>query len=103
MKSLETLMTELGIAEFIPQISEYRDAIYVEKAAELQIVQQKLDVLQGLYDRMVDKVDEVLASGDPDQYEALAVEFLTPEKEKEKQALEAEIAERQAKLAELNG
>jgi hypothetical protein len=48
---------------------------------------------------MVTKVSTVLQSGDPELLSALAVEFLTPEQEKKKAAIRAQIAELEAQLA----
>ncbi len=69
------------------------DAIITQK--EQQIVH--LSSYKALYDAMIGRVSEVLQSGDPAQYEALALEFLTPEAEKQAQAIDAEIAALQAK------
>lgn len=48
--------------------------------------------LRNLYDEMTAKVSSVLASGDPAQFVALGQEFLTPEKERRRAALQAQLA-----------
>lgn len=58
--------------------------------------------LENLRLTMTAKVRSVLASGDPEQFAALAEEFLTPENEKRKAELEAEIAAKKAELEQLN-
>ena len=64
------------------------------KDAELAATQSTLAQLESFRSSMVEKVTTVLQSGDPEQFAALAVEFLTPEEEKVR-------AEKMAKIADL--
>lgn len=73
-------------------------AALADKEAELAASQTALTELTAYKDAMVERVSGVLQSKDPAQYEALAKEFLTEPKERERQAILAQIAELQAKL-----
>jgi len=60
---LEPLLTSLGIAEFIPQLSEFRDNILREKAAELQtLAKDHADTITALEQSHADKIAEISAT-----------------------------------------
>ena len=68
-------------------------------------IKTTLEQLEAFRVGMVAKVSAVLQSGDPEQFAALAVEFLTPEEEKARaeklakvEALKAEAAAIEAEL-----
>ena len=67
--------------------------------SERDALQASYSQLETLRTEMVTKVSTVLQSGDPELLSALAVEFLTPEQEKKKAAIRAQIAELEAQLA----
>lgn len=94
---LETLITQLGLTEHMEALSDWRDALLVEKAAELQILQKEKDALNSLRLDMFEKVNVALASGDPSKFVEVATEFITPIDQKEVQAIDIKIAELQAK------
>ena len=76
-------------------------AAIAAKDAELATVKTEFTQLS-LYKAAMEKtVSDVLQSGDPAQYEALAVEFLTPVQEKERQAKLAQIEALKAQTAAL--
>lgn len=109
---LETLITQLGITEHMEALSDWRDAFLIEKAAELQVLQQKHDALElaqagidedrselatlrplkTLHDTMVVKVQASLRSGKPEDFVALAQDFLADPIEKRRAELLAELA-----------
>ncbi len=114
MKSLEELLTELGLADHMEALSNWRDDLLREKAEEIQTIHFEKDEakssalaelagekeaqiaallpLKTLYEDMVPKVSAALASGDPELFIALGLDFITPEKEKLRAQLEAQLA-----------
>lgn len=102
---LETLITELGITEHMKPLSDWRDSFLREKAEEIQSVRNELAESQAAFTAldafrvgMIAKVSSVLQSGDPEKFAALALDFLTPEQEKQRAEKIALIAKLQAEL-----
>lgn len=103
-------ITSADLSNLAPEINAALfaecDALKASKEKELAAKDEALasvsevcQQLESLRTEMVTKVSSVLQSGDPEQYAALAVEFLTPEEEKKKAAIRAQIAELEAQLA----
>jgi len=111
---LEPLLTNLGIPQFIPQLSEFRDDLLREKAAELKsltdthadklaTVQAELAAKNALIDSIKDAIadanldDAVTVSGIKQVFAAAEL----PSVEKRKLEIAAEIAAKQAELEAL--
>lgn len=77
------------------------DSIAAEKDAEIATLTESLTALESLRDNMVSRVTEVLQSGDPEQFAALAVDFLTPAQEKLRSEKMAQLEALQAEIAAL--
>lgn len=79
------------------------DHAAILKAKDIEITRLKTQYaeLDAYKTAMETKVTEVLQSGDPAQYEALAIAFLTPAQEKERQEKLARIEALKAQAAEL--
>lgn len=75
-------MTLLQIAEDYTNRFDQATARIAELATELTETKSQLTALQEYKTSMEDQVSTVLASGDPAQFAALAVEFLVPAVEK---------------------
>jgi precorrin-4 methylase len=93
MITLFDLQTQSG--QLWPDIAAH----LATKDSELATTQAALTALEAFRDSMVEKVTTVLQSGDPEQYAALAVEFLTPEEEKIRAEKMAKIADLKAQAA----
>ena len=83
-----------SLARLIPAVNAAAMAANADLSAQVA-------ALTTYRDAMVGKVQAALQSGDPAQFVALGVEFLTPEQEKRKAELAAEIAAKQAELQAL--
>jgi len=68
------------------------------KDAEIATLTASLTALESFRDEMVQRVSAVLQSGDPAQFEALAIEFLTPAEEKIRAEKLAQLAALKAEL-----
>ena len=68
------------------------------KDAEIDTLTASLTALQNFRDQMVQRVSAVLQSGDRTQYQALAIEFLTPAEEKIRAEKLAQLAALKAEL-----
>lgn len=107
-------MTNLGIPQFIPQLSEFRDDLLREKAAELKsltdthadklaTVQAELAAKNALIDSIKDAIkdadldDAAMVSGIKQVFSAAEL----PSVEKRKLEIAAEIAAKQAELESL--
>jgi hypothetical protein len=126
---LEPLLTSLGIPQFIPQLSEFRDDLLREKAAELKsliddhaekitalqnehaeefaVVNQKLAERNALIESAKDAIKSAIADPSLDDTatvatiaQVVAVAEL-PAIEKRRLEIEAEIAQKQAELKAL--
>lgn len=89
------------LSQRINTLAAEHATVIATKDAEIKSLKTELAEMVAFRIAMTTKVSTVLQSGDPAQYEALAVEFLTPAQEKARQKLEAEIAASKAKTAEL--
>jgi len=68
------------------------------KDAEIATLSASLTALETFRDEMVQRVSTALQSGDPAQFEALAIEFLTPAEEKIRAEKLAQLAALKAEL-----
>lgn len=91
-------LTQVDLAKIIPDLNtaalSKADAIEAEKA----IVEKQATDLLAYKDAMVSRVTEVLQSGDPEQFAALAVDFLTPEQDKIRAEKMAQLESLKAEL-----
>tara|TARA_R110000868_G_scaffold302692_2_gene563252 strand:+ start:1931 stop:2218 length:288 start_codon:yes stop_codon:yes gene_type:complete len=92
MITLFDLQTQSG--QLWPDIAAHLAA----KDAELVTTQAALTALEAFRDSMVAKVSTVLQSNDPEQFAALAVEFLTPEQDKVRAEKMAQLEALKAEL-----
>jgi len=112
---LEALCISLGIQQHIPALSEFRDELLQTTAAALQAKdaeiaavnetlaanQASLTDMESYKADMVAKVTTALQSGDPAEFQSLAVEFLAPAQEAARIETLAKIAALKAEAAQL--
>lgn len=94
-------LTHVDLAKIIPDLNtaalSKADAMEAEKA----VIEKQATDLLAYKDAMVSRVSEVLQSGDPAQFEALAVDFLTPAQDKLRAEKMAQLEALQAEIAAL--
>ena len=93
--------TTSQLSERINTLAAEHAEVIKAKVAENAALKQQAAAHDAYRAAMESKVAAVLQSNDPEKFQALAVEFLTPAQEKARQELEAEIAASKAKTAEL--
>jgi len=111
---LEPLLTNLGIPQFIPQLSEFRDDILRDKAAELKLLTDthadELAAVQAelaAKNALIDSINDAIKDADLDDAATVsAIEQVfaaaeLPSVEKRKLEIAAEIAAKQAELEAL--
>ena len=111
---LEPLLINLGIPQFIPQLSEFRDDLLREKAEELKSLTDthadKLAIVQAelaAKNALIDSIKDAIKDADLDDAETVsAIEQVLsaaelPSVEKRKLEIAAEIAAKQAELEAL--
>ena len=107
-------MTNLGIPQFIPQLSEFRDDLLREKAAELKSLTDthanELAIIQAelaAKNALIDSIKDAIKDADLDDaatvsaIEQVLTEAELPSVEKRKLEIVAEIAAKQAELESL--
>ena len=104
---LEQLLTSLGIPQFIPQLSEFRDNLLRVNAEELQALKTVLDDKIALIESAKGAIKNAIA--DPELDDSATVAAIAnvvavaelPAIEKRKMEIAAEIAKKQAELEAL--
>ena len=102
---LPTHLDQSALTAIIPELNAAAmaklETIEATHAADLAAATAERDALRALKAEMEAKVMAALQSGDPEQFAALGVEFITPEQQKLKAEKLALIAQLQAEVEKL--
>ena len=111
MQSLEALITSLKITTHTVALSNWRDALLVEKAAELKALSDERDAIQTEFAAYKASAEGALTAAaeaiqNPDLNDTATVQAIAeivtevgkPVKQREREAIEKQIAELQSKL-----